>query len=77
LTHSVFDKVFVLDVDIDTLNERLDNRPDDDWGKSKSERELILRLHATKEVIPNSGIIIDATQPLVSVVDEILRHVRA
>ncbi len=73
----VFDKVFVLDVDVDTLNERLDNRPDDDWGKSKSERELILRLHATKEDIPSNGIVIDATQPLVSVVDEILSHFHA
>ncbi|MDP2755602.1 MAG: nucleoside kinase, partial [Nitrospirota bacterium] len=33
--------------------------------------------HATKEDIPNNGIVIDATQPLVSVVDEILSHVRA
>jgi broad-specificity NMP kinase len=73
----LFDKVFVLDVDVDTLNARLDNRADDDWGKSKGERELILRLHATKEDIPSSGIVIDATQPLVSVVDEILSHVQA
>jgi thymidylate kinase len=73
----LFDEIFILDVDVDTLNKRLDNRPDDNWGKSKRERELILRLHATKEDIPNSGIIIDATQSLVSVVDEILRHVRA
>jgi len=71
----VFDEVFVLDVDVDTLNERLDNRPDDDWGKSKRERDLILRLHATKEDVPSSGIVIDATQPLASVVDEILGHV--
>jgi lantibiotic modifying enzyme len=47
-----------------------------DWGKRKSERELILRLHATKEDIPSSGIVLDATQPLGSVVDEILSHVR-
>jgi broad-specificity NMP kinase len=73
----VFDKVFVLDVDVDTLNQRLDNRPDDDWGKSQSERELILRLHATKEDIPSNGIVIDATQPLPNVVDEILRRVQA
>lgn len=73
----VFDEIFVLDVDVETLNERLDNRPDDDWGKSKDQRELILRLHATKEDLPSSGIVVDATQPLVSVVDEILRHVRA
>ena len=73
----LFDKVFVLDVDVDTLNQRLDNRADDDWGKSQRERELILRLHATKEDLPSSGIVIDATQPLVNVVDEILRYVRA
>lgn len=74
--HNLFDKVFILDVDAETLNERLDNGPDD-WGKSKGERELILRLHATKEDLPSNGIVIDATQPLVSVVDEILSHVRA
>ncbi|MBL8152702.1 MAG: nucleoside kinase [Anaerolineae bacterium] len=72
----LFDEIFILDVDAETLNERLDNRPDDDWGKSKSERKLILRLHATKEDLPSSGIVIDATQPLGSVVDEILSHVR-
>jgi gluconate kinase len=72
----LFDEIFILDVDAETLNERLDSRPDD-WGKRKSERELILRLHATKEDVPSSGIVLDATQPLVSVVDEILNHVRA
>ncbi|MEZ4671948.1 MAG: nucleoside kinase [Anaerolineae bacterium] len=71
----LFDKIFILDVDAATLNERLDSRLDDDWGKSKSERELILRLHATKEDLPGGGIVIDATQPLVNVVDEILSHV--
>ena len=71
----LFDGVFILDVDAETLNERLDSRPDD-WGKRKSERKLILRLHATKEDIPSSGIVLDATQPLVSIVDEILSHVR-
>lgn len=72
----VFDRVFVLDVDVDTLNQRLDNREGDDWGKSKTERELILRLHATKEDLPEGGIVIDATQPLDAVVDEILHHVQ-
>ena len=73
----LFDEVFILEIDAKTLNQRLDSRPDDDWGKSKSERELILRLHATKEDTPSSGIVIDATQPLAGVVDEILSHVRA
>ena len=67
----LFDEIFILDVDVETLNERLDSR-DDDWGKSKSERALILRLHATKEDTPSGGAVIDATQPLVGVVDEIL-----
>jgi hypothetical protein len=73
---SLFDQVFILDVDAETLNKRLDNRSDDDWGKSESERELILRLHATKEDIPRGGIVIDATQPLSKVVDEILSHIQ-
>ena len=68
----LFDAIFILDIDAETLNRRLDSRADDDWGKRKSERECILRLHATKEDIPSSGIVLDATQPLVSVVDEIL-----
>jgi broad-specificity NMP kinase len=72
----VFDEIFVLDVDADTLNERLDRRPDNGWGKRKSERELILRLHATKEDVPGSGAVLDATQPLASVVDEILSRAR-
>ena len=67
----LFDEVFILEVDAETLNKRLDSR-DDDWGKGKPERELILRLHATKEDTPSGGVVIDATQPLAGVVDEIL-----
>jgi hypothetical protein len=48
-TH-LFDGVFVLDVDLDTLNRRLDERPEDEWG-GKTERELIVRLHQTKETL--------------------------
>ena len=72
----LFDEIFILDVDVETLNERLDSR-DDDWGKSERERALILRLHATKEDTPKGGVVVDATQPLAGVVDEILSHVRA
>ena len=68
----LFDEVFVLEVDVDTLNQRLDLRDDDDWGKHPSERELILRLHASKEDIPSGGIALDGTKPLAEVVDEIL-----
>ncbi len=70
----LFDEIFILDVDAETLNERLENRLDNDTGKSKSEREFILRLHKTKEDIPSGGVTIDSTQPLEHVVDEILRR---
>jgi broad-specificity NMP kinase len=70
----LFDGVFILDVDLETLNKRLDERPVNEWGGKKAERELILRLHETKEDIPKNGIIIDATAPIEYVVDEIVRQ---
>ena len=70
----LFDKVFVLAVDLDTLHRRLDQRPRDEWGSKPSERDLIVRLHQTKEEVPRAGDVIDATQPLADVVDEILRR---
>ncbi|MBX9694717.1 MAG: nucleoside kinase [Cyanobacteria bacterium] len=69
----LFDGVFVLDVDRDTLNRRLDARPENEWGGRQAERELIVRLHQSKEDIPKDGIVIDATESLECVVDEILR----
>ncbi len=62
----LFDGVFVLEVGIDTLNRRLDERPENEFGGKKTERELIVRLHQTKEDIPKNGIIIDATAPISS-----------
>jgi hypothetical protein len=77
----LFDGVFVLEVDdLDTLYRRLDERvarDPTDWGGTPAEKELVARLHRTKEDLPSGGIVIDATQPLGSVVDDILRHVRA
>ena len=70
----LFDEIFVLDVDLNTLHRRLDQRPRDEWGSKQSERDLIVRLHRTKEDIPRTGMVIDATPPLADVVDEILRH---
>jgi len=69
----LFDGVFVLEVDLDTLNRRLALRPEDEWGGRASEGESNARLqHATKEDIPKNAIIIDATPPLARVVDAIL-----
>ncbi len=73
---NLFDGIFILDVDADTLNERLDRRSEDDWGKKQSERDLILRLHATKEDLPKGDIILDATRSLEEVVIEILSRTK-
>ena len=56
----LFDGVFVLDVDLETLLARLDQRPADEWGAQASEREPIVRLHHTREDIPRTGVVIDA-----------------
>ncbi|HXC54368.1 MAG TPA: AAA family ATPase [Rhizomicrobium sp.] len=68
----VFDRVFVLEVDSDTLTRRLAARPETEWGGRPAERQLIVRLHATKEDVPKGGVAIDATAPIERVVDAIL-----
>jgi len=72
------DEVFVLEVDRETLDRRLAARPETKWGGTAQEGESFARLqHETKESLPENAILIDATAPLSSVVDDILRHVRA
>lgn len=68
----LYDAVFVLEIDRDTLDGRLDQRPQNEFGSRPSERELIVRLHRTKEDTPANGIVIYAVAPLPQVVDEIL-----
>ncbi|MCB8980090.1 MAG: nucleoside kinase [Ardenticatenaceae bacterium] len=71
----LFDELFVLEIDLDTLNRRLAARPKDEWGGTAGEGELFARLqHETKEGLPQNAIIIDATAPLSSVVDTILAN---
>lgn len=72
----LFEGVFVLNVDLDTLNKRLSARTEDEFGGKSSERALIARLHATKEDIPKDAVSIDASAPLACVVDEILSKCR-
>jgi len=67
----LFDAVFVLEVDFETLNRRLDGRTDE-WGSEPAERALILRQHATRENLPPDAIGIDATRPVARVVEDIL-----
>ncbi len=68
----LFDRVFVLEVDLDTMIRRLAERPETEWGGISAERQHTSRLHATKEDVPKGGVIVDATAPIEHVVDEIL-----
>lgn len=73
----LFDLVVVLEVDRPTLLRRLDARPADEFGSEPAERALVLHLHETGEDVPPSGVRVDATAPLATVVDEVLRLVDA
>ena len=68
----LFDGVFVLDIDTETLNRRLATRPSDEFGGRPEERQLIARVHATKEDLPKGAVSIDATASVARVVEEIL-----
>ncbi len=74
---ALFDGVFVLEIDLDTSLQRIAERlavDPTDWGGTPEEREITVRMFHTKESLPQNGTIIDATAPLASVVDEILRQ---
>lgn len=69
----MFDEVFVLEIDLDTLNRRLAARPADEWGGTASEGvSFARRQQVTKEGLPKNAIPIDATKSIASVVDAIL-----
>lgn len=57
------------------LDERVARDPTD-WGGKPEEKALVARLYRTKAGIPKNGIIIDATAPIVRVVDVILAKCR-
>jgi len=69
----LFDKVFVLDVDTETLKQRLENRDANDWGGNNEQKELILRLHAANDTVPE-GMLIDTARPPSEVVDDIIKR---
>ena len=75
----LLDGVFLLEVDWDTANARIDERvalDPTDFGGKPEERELIARLYATKEQVPKNAMRIDATAPIARVVDDILSKCR-
>jgi gluconate kinase len=71
----LFDAVFILEADLDTLKRRVTGRGDDEFGGKPEQWALLARVHATKEGVPK-GIAIDATAPIEHVVDAILAKCR-
>jgi gluconate kinase len=76
----LFDAVFVLDVDLVTLLRRLKQRPEHEFGGKQSERDLVALQNRTREDrlldrrVPDDAILIDTSQPIAQVVDEVLRR---
>jgi hypothetical protein len=73
----LLDGVFVLEVDLDTMNRRIDERvarDPTDFGGTAEERELIARLYAARESVPTNATRIDAVAPIARVVDDILSN---
>lgn len=69
-----FDVVMALVIDDETLKQRIAHRTDNDFGKSEHELKQIMDWqHNTNEAYAKFGhIIIDATQPISKVTDDIL-----
>jgi len=73
----VFDKVFALTVDVDTLKQRINDRDDNSFGKLPHEMDTILEWqHGVDDHYRKIGAqMIDAKKPLTEMVDEILAEV--
>jgi len=71
----LFDNVFILEIDHNTLMKRLAKRPEDEFGGKPYQKELIIRLHETKEDVPEIGITVDATKQIDLVINEILEKI--
>lgn len=73
-----FSKIFTLQIDDETLKERLKNRTNNDYGKHP--KELARQLEWNKGVAiwsrDRGTILIDATKPVGAVVDEILDRIK-
>lgn len=74
----VFDKVFALTLDVDTLKQRIHNRDDNSFGKLPHEMDIILEWQqgiGDYYIHKVGAQVIDATKPLNAVVDEIIASI--
>lgn len=71
----VADEYIWMSIPLDELNRRLDSRQKE-YGKSASERKLILDLHKEmSEVIEPNTFILDSTKPVETIADDLIAHV--
>jgi broad-specificity NMP kinase len=68
----LFDAVFVLTLDAETLSGRVAHRGDDEFGGKPAELALILRVLSSGEGLPGQAIAIDSRRPVAEIVDEIV-----
>lgn len=68
----LFNKVFVLEADLDCLKARVALRADDEFGGKPDEWAMLAQLHATREDLPQVAVSVDAARPISTVVDDIL-----
>lgn len=74
----VFDKVFALMLDLETMKHRIKTRINNDFGKSKHEMDTLIQWHQdTERYYRVAGAhTIDAANPLSEVVDQILSNLK-
>lgn len=74
----LFSQVIYLAIDEGTLRERLATRTTNDFGKDPEELRQILGWHETSEESYRSfgAVVVDATRPLPTVVDDLLASLR-
>jgi shikimate kinase len=77
--YGLFDVIFVLSTDDDTLRHRIHSRQDNHFGKDPEEFAWIMEQNKriAAEVSWAGGVVIDASKPLNEVVEEILSQVKA
>lgn len=74
----LFDKIFYLDIDVNTLKQRLGSRSENSYGQNDFETsEIIKRKHGLdSKYSGNNAIHIDATQALNKVFDDIINQLK-
>jgi len=75
----LFGKIIFLEIDKDTLRNRLMNRTDNDFGKSPDELNNILGWHKSfeDEYRRYGAEMVDASRPLPNVIDDIIEVIKS